>query len=139
METQSTDSFESLDSTFVCNFQENSQQVSVQSNITVRADYTKLWGQFNRNAEQFTDIFEEKSEQEILKSVFLETNEIARILNIKYEEIPIGIFCSTSEDLKKLELFMTSIKYNLKKDVNHSERKRKVCKCFKWWNKIDDE
>ena len=92
MDTQSNDSFESLDSTFVCNFQENSHQVSVQRNIIVRAEYTKLWGQFNQNAEQFKDIFEEKSEQEILKNVFLETNVIAKLLNMKYEEIPIGIF-----------------------------------------------
>ena len=133
MDTQSNDSFESLDSTFVCNFQENSHQVSVQSNIIVRAEYTKLWGQFNQNAEQFKDIFEEKSEQEILKNVFLETNVIAKLLNMKYEELPIGIFCSSSEDLKKLELFMASIKYSLKKDVNHAEEKRRICKCFKWW------
>ena len=128
------DSFDSdqESSVFVNNEKENMNQIIIRSNLSISTDYPRIWQQYNQNAREFEDIFEEKSEQEILKSVFLETNEIAKLLDIEYNRLPIGIFCSTSEDLKKLELFMNSIKCHLEKEVKQTKKGTKKLACFSW-------
>ena len=128
------DSFDSdqESSVFVHNERENMNQIIIRSNLSISTDYPRIWKQYNQNAQEFEDIFGEKSEQEMLKSIFLETNEIAKLLDIEYSQLPIGIFCSTSEDLKKLELFMNSIKCHLEKEVKQTKKGTKKLTCFSW-------
>ena len=135
MEREDSNSFSSYQesSVFTYNEEENMNQITIRSNLSINTDYPNIWNQYNQNARNFEDIFEEKSEQEILKTVFLETNTIAKLLKIDYDSIPIGIFCSTSEDLKKLELFMNSIRCHLEKETKKTRKTRtKIINCLSW-------
>ena len=134
MEREDNNSFSSYQesSVFTHNEEENTNQIIIRSNLSISTDYPNIWNQYNQNARNFEDIFEEKSEQEILKTVFLETNTIAKLLKIDYDSIPIGIFCSTSEDLKKLELFMNSIRCHLEKETKKTRKRRKIINCLSW-------
>jgi len=69
----------------------------------------RAWNAFNEVLPTFEDYYDGRSERMLLQSIFSKELQIAKKLGISYTEIPIGIFCSTREDLIKLDMFLERI------------------------------
>ena len=69
----------------------------------------RAWNAFNEVVPTFEDYYDGKNERMLLQSIFSKELQIAKKLGIAYTDIPIGIFCSTREDLIKLDIFLERI------------------------------
>jgi len=69
----------------------------------------RAWNAFNEVLPTFEDYYDGQSERMLLQSIFSKELQIAKKLGIAYTTIPIGIFCSTREDLIKLDMFLERI------------------------------
>ena len=105
--------------------------ITVQpSKDDVNYDPINNWRTFNQTVTKFHDLFPDRNEHEIMKSIFLETNKIAKMLKINHNEIPLGIFCSTTEDLKKMDHLMRRITYKLEQ-LSKDDKNKAKCPCFR--------
>ena len=69
----------------------------------------RAWNAFNEVVPTFEDYYDGKNERMLLQSIFSKELQIAKKVGIAYTDIPIGIFCSTREDLIKLDIFLERI------------------------------
>lgn len=69
----------------------------------------RAWNAFNEVLPTFQEYYEGKNERMLLQSIFSKELQIAKKLKIPYEDVPIGIFCSTRDDLIKLDYFLENI------------------------------
>ena len=69
----------------------------------------RAWNVFNEVLPTFEEYYDGRSERMLLQSIFSKELQIAKKLEIAYTDIPIGIFCSTREDLIKLDMFLERI------------------------------
>ena len=66
----------------------------------------RAWNAFNEVLPTFREYYDGKDERMLLQSIFSKVLIIAKRINVPYEEVPIGLFCSSREDLIKLDLFL---------------------------------
>ena len=69
----------------------------------------RAWNAFNEVLPTFREYYDGKDERMLLQSIFSKILVVAKRINVPYEEVPIGLFCSTREDLIKLDLFLDKI------------------------------
>ena len=87
---------------------------SVEDTVTRHMNTVKLWTEFNRKLPHFEQFYEGKSESFLLQSIFLQLNKIAKDIGVDCSDVPVGVFCSTREDLVKLDELLARIDHRLK-------------------------
>ena len=86
----------------------------VEDTVARHMSNVKLWTEFNKKLPYFEEFYDGKSESFLLQSIFLQTNNIAKNIGVNYNDVPVGIFCSTKEDLAKLDELLARIDHRLR-------------------------
>ena len=89
------------------------KEAPVGEPCTRHVNSVKLWTEFNKKLPYFRDFYDGKSESFLLQSIFLQINHIAKHIGVDHDDVPVGVFCSSREDLVKLDEFLARIDHKL--------------------------
>ena len=90
----------------------------------------QAWTKFNKATSQLDDFYRGRTEKFLIESVFDKIIKISREIDINYLDAPCGVFCTTKEDLIKLDIFLEAVNIELKR---RNSTWRRV---LKWWRRM---
>lgn len=89
----------------------------------------QAWTKFNKAASQLDDFYQGKTEKFLLETIFDKIIKISRELDMNYLEAPCGVFCTSKEELIKLDILLEATYMELKKrNDNPWQRFKKWCR-----------
>ena len=109
---------------------DNQSEVPRGDRVVRHMNNVRLWTEFNKKLPHFEGFYEGKSESFLLQSIFLQVNHIAKEIGVDHDDIPIGVFCSTKEDLAKLDELLARIDYRLKAQERQGSMMPTFCGCI---------
>ena len=74
----------------------------------------QAWTKFNKAASQLDEFYQGKTEKFLLETIFDKLMKISRELDINYLEAPCGVFCTSREELIKLDILLEATYIELK-------------------------
>ena len=84
----------------------------------------ELWTRYNNQISKFDNFYDGKNERELLQNIFHSITKLSRQVGLSRDETPVGVFCSTRDDLIKLDILLHKIQGNLERN---SKPKRTYC------------
>ena len=83
---------------------------------------------FEKILPQLDTYYEGHSERMLISKIFEQIKEIGKTLELNEQSLPVGVFCTTRQDLIKLDLFLNQIKFNIKPQRSVKSRLINLCK-----------
>ena len=101
-----------------------STSMTLKSEKRDKLGILELWTKYNDQISKFDNFYDGKNERELLQNIFHNITKLSRQVGLSRDETPVGVFCSTRDDLIKLDILLHKIQGNLERN---SRPKRKYC------------